>query len=357
MKVAVIVKPNNGCCYYRCVLPVEYMPWEQNKDKFKLFFPDDMKLAQSNNLTGFVSEIPEFEPDIIFFNRDVPNKDAQWIKEQKEKGTKIVIDLDDYWELNTLHPMSKIWALGDFAKKIEDNIKIADLVLVTTEILRKKVLTINKNCIVIPNAVPFEEQYFRKEHIMLPDPNRKMRFLYACGSTHFPDVRLLANKFQRIGGDQSITNNATFVLAGFDPLPNKHCEWDKMASIFAKTKSFEILNTRPLQQHMTFYDVADVVLIPLVKNEFNQYKSELKIIEAATRELPCIVSNVLPYSELKDYPGIMWENWIENIKFCIKNPKECVTLGKQLAEKVREKYELRTWALSRYQIFKHLITN
>ena len=181
-----------------------------------------------------------------------------------------------------------------------------------------------------------------------------MNFLYTGGSSHYQDVSLLKNKFDRLGSDPSVRGAAKFTLAGFNPLPTKHCEWDKMASVFRRTNSYEILDTLPIQDHMSFYDKADVVLVPLVKNEFNQYKSVLKIIEAATRELPCIVSEVPPYSDLKGYPGIFWDDWIKNIKYSIKNPNFVKDQGKLLSEKIRENYDIKDWSKIRYDLFKNL---
>ena len=354
MKIAVVVKPNNGCDFYRIVLPMEYLPWKENGDTVKLFLPDGTSIPNPNELVGFISEIESFEPDLIFYNRDVPGKTIEWLEEQKKKGIKLVMDIDDYWELSVNHPVHFLWYRDKMNQRVIDNLKIVDLVLCTTEVLRKKILDYNKNCLVIPNAVPFGEPWYKQTGYKGELADKKMNFLYAGGSTHYQDILLLKNTFTKIGGEKAVTNRAKFTLAGFNPLPDKHCEWDKMASVFSRTNSYEIRNTLPIQAHMFFYDTADVVLIPLVNNEFNRYKSELKIIEAATRELPCIVSKTLPYSEL-DYPGILWDDWQKNIKYFLNNPKEVVSLGKQLAEKVKQKYDIRVWSISRYQIFKHLI--
>jgi len=40
---------------------------------------------------------------------------------------------------------------------------------------------------------------------------------------------------------------------------------------------------------------SDIMLVPLVKNNFNGYKSNIKILEAAGKAIPVIVSHVDPY--------------------------------------------------------------
>jgi len=352
MKIAIVSKPNNGCCFYRCVLPISKMSLDNT---YKLFIPDNYKKTGYTDSVGYVSEIELFEPDIIFFNKDIPGKNIDWFIEQKKKGIKIVLDIDDYWELSPAHPIYTSWYKTKSNIQVQENIKIADIVFCTTEILRKKIIELNKNCVVIPNAVPFGDPFYTQTLPKKDLSERKTNFLYAGGSTHYNDLLLLKNHFEKLGNEKYIKEKALFTLAGFNPVPNYHCEWDKMASIFKRTNSYQILNTLPIQQHMTFYDQADCCLVPLAKNKFNIYKSELKIIEAATRELPCIVSNTLPYSEFKDFPGIFFDDWQKNIKYILKYQKEVVSLGKELSERIKEKYDLKIWAKQREDIFTHII--
>ena len=353
MRVAAIVKQYNGCSFYRILLPLEYMPWSK-EDQVKLFYPEGAVIRdEDRHLAGTVSEIKSYQPDIIFLNGSLNTNGLEWLQECKASGIKIVVDIDDYWELHGTHPIYETWYKQKHNLKVLEIMKLADVVFTATENLFEKIRLINKNCIYIPNAVPYGTKYYKKE-----DNQKflsKMNFLYAGGSTHYPDVLLLKNTFDRLGADKWTKEKAIFTLAGFNPLKgNLHCQWDRMASIFKRTNSYQILETRPLQEHMTFYDQADVSLVPLDSNEFNRCKSILRVIESSTRELPCIVSNVQPYSDLKGMP-LMWDNWKDNIKYCLKNPEAVKDQGKALAEQMKLKYNLPIWAESRYQIFSHLM--
>lgn len=353
MKIAVILKPNNGCSFYRCHLPIAFMQYQQG-NQVKLFYPEGTHtLENAQDISGTMDQIDEYEPDIIFFNGVIPNKNLEWLKYKRKQGIKFVMDIDDYWELGPNHPVNKHWYKAGLNTIITSMLSEVDVVFTPNEQLRSKVLSFNKNCVVIPNAVPFGTPNYMKTLQVFK--LEKMNFLYSGGSTHANDLLILKNKFDRIGTNKSIQDKALFTLAGFNPLPTGHCEWDKMASIFKRTKSYQILSTKPLQEHMTFYDDADVVFIPLANSEFNSCKSFLKVIEASTRKLPVICSNVLPYSELKDYKGIMWENWLENITYCIKNPTFVKDMGEQLAEKMEANFDLQIWSKMRYQIFTHLL--
>ncbi len=353
MRIAALVKPDDGCCYYRIVLPFDHIQWEDT-DSVKLFYPRSHPLEGKNRaLCGGIDELEAFNPDIVFLNRSLFDKSISWLKTLKDRGIKIVVDIDDFWELSCLHPFYTYWYKHSINKAIQETIRMADLVLTTNERLRNIVLRLNNKCEVVPNAVPYGDKDFTPD-TLVPKSN-KMTFLYAGGSSHTQDVSLLKNKFERLGSLQKVRDSAKFVLAGFNPLPTTHCEWDKMASIFKRTNSYEILDTLPIQKHMSFYDKADVVLVPLVKNEFNQYKSVLKIIEASTRKLPCIVSDVAPYSDLKNIPGLFWENWVENIKYSINNPTFVKDQGELLYQEMKKRYDIRDWSKIRYELFKSLV--
>jgi len=355
VRVAAIIRPNNGCSFYRILLPLEYMPWSK-EDQVKLFYPEGTVIREEDrHLAGTVKEIEEYKPDLIFFNASFLNTSLDWLRLKKLEGVKLVADIDDYWEMSPVHPVYNQWYANGFNKKTREVVELVDLVFAATETLYKKCREeANKNCVIISNAVPYDTKHYQKIEGQKFIP--KTNFLYAGGSTHYNDVLLLKNKFDKIGGDKYIKDNAIFTLAGFNPIQDSkvHCQWDKMASIFKRTGSYQILDTLPIQEHMGFYDQADVCLIPLESSEFNRSKSVLKIIEASTRELPCIVSDVLPYNELKDLP-IFWEDWIKNIKFCIKNPKAIQEMGKELAQEMKKRYDINPWAEQRYQLFIHLL--
>lgn len=359
MKVAAIVKLNNGCDFYRIVMPTQYMPWQEG-DYLKLFYDDRVSIPEEEKeFAANLSEVDSFTPDIIFFNRTIETKDATWLKEQKDKGVIIIMDIDDYWELDSKNYLKPYWDQMRMGDKIVANLKVANLVITTNEQLFNQVRKINLNCIVCPNAVPFGSEFYKPlESDFKSETDRKMNFLYAGGATHANDLSILKNKFERIGGDTWIQERARFILAGYNPVKKDgvHCEWDKMVSIFKRTKSYEILDTKPIEEHMLFYDIADVVLAPLLRSTFNECKSELKILEASTREIPVIASRVLPFTVLEAY-DIMWDDWYTNIKWCVKNPEAAKDMGRKLSEQMKQTHDIKPWSTVRYQVFSHILKN
>ena len=357
MKLQFIVQAKSGIAYHRLISPMEFMSWDET-DQVEMLW--------------IVQDEHKIDGDVLLYSKFISMEPDQ-IKMLKARGTKIIVDIDDSWDLPKSHFFYDIWQQRKSGQRVIDNIKLADLVICTTLKLQQKIREYNKSTIVIPNALPFGHE----NYVPNPIPHDKMTFIYVAGSSHLPDVEMLRGKFKRIGSDPFIKNNAEFVLAGYEPtvvpryttkeevdtktpkMVTLHDVWDKMKAIFAETGSSRILPSTDLEQYIDYYDQADVALIPLVDNDWNNHKSELKIIEAGCKGIPVICSKVLPYSALYGKEGIMWvetpDDWIKHIKYCIKNPEHVKEMGQKLNKWVKEEYDLINWNRVRKQVIKSLL--
>ncbi len=197
MKVQFVVSPKSGLSYHRLINPMEFMQWDEGDSAQMLYVIEDEHLIDG---------------DILYFNKFI-GMEAPQLRALQKKGVKIVVDVDDSWELPVGHPFYNIWEQRGNKAKVIENLKLADVVICTTEKLQKKVHELNKNTVIIPNAFPFGHDVY----IPKPEPRQKMTCIYVAGSTHLPDVQLLNGKFKRIGGEQWIKDRAEFILAGYEP--------------------------------------------------------------------------------------------------------------------------------------------
>ena len=357
MKVTAVVLPNNGISYHRFVNPFQYMPWGP-QDIHSMVWAGEGELAIDNK-------------GIVLYNKFIATP-VDILKGMQGNGMKIVVDVDDWWELPSWHPNHQSWYQQENHKRVADNIKIADLVICTSMLLQDKVRELNKNTVVIPNALPYGYENYKPQ----PISHDKMCFMYMGGVTHLEDVRLMENKFRRIASDPYIKTNAEFVLCGYEKSKQQkkvrnrdgsvtstiedmsNGPYDRMSAVFSYTGSYRVLPTASTDDYIDYYDQADVALCPLRKNEWNSYKSVLKIIECGAKEVPVICSKVEPYyPELKDCPGILWvenNNWLDHIRWCVKHPVQIKELGKQLGQYCREHYDLIKWNNIRYNVLKSL---
>lgn len=332
MNINFITKKDDGCDYHRLIVPFQYMK-------------GDGIINMIPHSTDMGDEI--YQCDILYFNRGI-NPCAKTLSEKREEfGCKIVIDLDDYWQLYKEHPLYNNWMKSCLGSKIVDNLQIADLVTVTNQQLADEVYKLNKNVEILPNSLP--------AHAVNRKESDKMRFIYSGSTTHTFDMQLLQKPMIDVGADSNISNNSHFYLAGYSPGP----WWDSMARIFQASGSYSLLARKPLDEYMNMYNKGDVSLIPLQKNKFNQLKSILKIQEAATMQMPVIVSKVLPYTELQGAPGILWVrnqgDWLQHIKYCVNNRNWVADQGIALHEYMNEHYNFDVINEKRYNVLKNLV--
>ncbi len=346
-KLQVVLTPKSGISYHRFVNPISYL---------------DMGPDWTVELLWFGEDEHKIDCDILWYSKYLMTE-PKWIQRMKDKGMKVIVDIDDNPNLPTHHPYYKQWKSTNRDVLTIENIKIADIVTCSTMKVQEFVRQYNKNTVVIPNGFPYgHDSYQPCEH----EPREKMTFIYSGGSSHYNDVKLLEGKFRRIGSDPYMVKNSEYILAGYEAQQKKKFytrqdekannnnytieqgrgEWDKMSSVFMHTNSYRILPSIDLDEYLDYYDMADVSLIPIADHSWNMYKSPLKVLEAATKRIPVICSKAEPYwSELKDYKGIMWaenNNWIDHIRYCIKNPLWVKEQGELLADRIWKDYNLLT---------------
>jgi glycosyltransferase involved in cell wall biosynthesis len=129
-------------------------------------------------------------------------------------GIKVILDIDDYWEVSKEHPLYHAVKKDGLKEKIIANFKIVDAVSTTTPVYEKYIQPYNKNILVIPNGVN------RNLKEWTPSNDKcsydKLRILYLAGSSHLQDVSLLKDSFDRLIDDVSLTNKFEVHLSGFD---------------------------------------------------------------------------------------------------------------------------------------------
>ncbi len=343
----------SGVAYHRIVIPLAYMN------------------GIKGQVVNWITE--EYSPgpfDIVMYNRLCPY-DKHWPETLDVLGNpKLVFDIDDYWRLPVNHLNYNHYQ--QHGEQIEENIRRADLVTVTNEVLASKVRPFNKNVVVIPNALPFGLTQFTEER----NPSDKVRIFWAGGITHQHDIAILSGPVKKLsihadkikmilgGWTDAVATIEKYKKdeATFDEMSGAlHTEqiWVKMFNSFTaggKLPWARIHSLKPTE-YMQMYEHADIMLIPLENSVWHSCKSNLKILEAASKKIPCIVSNVAPYNLDSDCP-VRWVNtqkdWFYHLNELILNSKARVEEGQKLYEWAKEKYSLERINEQRFAAFADL---
>jgi len=276
---ALAIYDRTGPSYHRT-----YMPYRAIEGIYCLF---------TDLITEPMLEDGKF--DVVIVNRLFPaNKLSQVLDWRKKYGFRIIVDLDDHWNLDPNHIIYEYYKEKNLSNYIVQSVIIADAVTVTHDRLAEACMPYNKNIWVLPNAINPTHGQFATPKTESP----KVRLFWAGGITHEHDIAILRNPLRRVHSDGMLRQLVHMVLGGYMP---QHAAWDKMVSCYTHGLQLKgtILEGRPVDEYYQLYQYADIALIPLQDSKFNGHKSNLKIIEAANMGVPVIVSNVHPY---KDFP-------------------------------------------------------
>jgi glycosyltransferase involved in cell wall biosynthesis len=334
MKILGSAHPESGCSYHRIILPLGFMP--------------DVK--------GYVTNVFQEEQlsqqwDIFFYNRLSP-LDTNFDNLKERTNCKIVLDMDDDWILPPNHINYDTYV--EFKERIEKNIAVADLVTCTNERLANRIRKINSKVSVQPNALPYGSNQFTDSKVH----DERIRIFWCGGISHEKDIEILKNPIKRLKG---LGKKILMVLGGYnDSNYSSQYIWDKMLSNFTAGGILPYVKLKGvgLNEYMTMYKFADIMVIPLENSEWHGSKSNLKILEAASKKISCIVSAVEPYIKDTDAP-VLWvekqSDWFTHLNYLINNPTARIELGERLHEWATKKYNLTKINETRRQTFSDLI--
>lgn len=354
IKILALNKKNSGSKYHRVVIPLTYLSEKYENYEIHLFEEK------------YVNEEICKKYDIIYLHWTQLTRCELLSLWRDKYGFKIIQDIDDYWHLPSNHPtkanMDKmIWQL-------ENQMILADVVLVSTEALKEKVLEFNKEVILKKNFLPVNLDIENNQFIPTERDfyrNSKLN-IGICGSiSHVNDWLSISNQIQRLIQDKFITDNCNFIISGYsDNNEQSKKIWDKIVNIFISKNIKPIINkSKPTHEYMELYKDIDILLIPLEVNEFNKHKSELKILECGVQNIIPICNNQMYlnkigkdcYIESKNY----YKTILDLIKLWKKNQFEFNNLQRNLRLNILDhnsKSEIQTVPLL-HNLIQSLVSN
>ena len=211
----------------------------------------------------------------------------------KTLNMNIVHDLDDLlWQVPSTNPYNRYFK-GINKKMLHRALSIADSLVVSTEPLADQTYKfVRRRAKVLPNLVSNKHFQSPKERT-----RKKLRVGWAGSNTHVGDLRIISQLIS------ATIDRYDWVFMGYcDPA------WlDKV----------EFHNFSPISDYMNKLKALDLdaMVIPLEQNLFNESKSHIKLLELSSIGVPCITTDISPYSENPN-PKIKtsnksWKNFME----------------------------------------------
>jgi glycosyltransferase involved in cell wall biosynthesis len=342
---------------------------------------------------------------IVHFHRSISNKNKssiEIIKYLKSLGIQVVMDIDDNWYLPKEHPAFYMNKVSNLKETVRDNARESNWVTTTTDyfgnIIKERH---NSNVMVLPNAIDVTDKQYSNDNV----ESDKIRIGYLGGSSHFHDLLLLSKMFSSLR--LNFKDKIQIVLCGFDvrgtietidPKTNKRQTrnimphesiWCKYEHIF--TDGYKLIEdqnymkylskfsnepypneenmvyrrvwTKPITSYATNYNLFDISLAPLVHNQFNRVKSQLKAIEAGNFKKALIAENIEPYKidVINNKNGFIVDSdkkakeWYQRVVELIRNPNKIKDLGEALNETVMSKYTIDKINIKRKEFYQSIV--
>ena len=282
--------------------------------------------------------------DLVLFCREIDNSNGI-IEALNKLGIRFGLDLDDYWILSEDHLLYEHYKETNKPQLIIDSIKAAHFVICTTDILAGKIKEHNKEVYVIENGIDTDDQVWQNNHIN----SKRIRYGFTQGTTHIPDVMSIHKDVQTALYDADFNRNCQIVLTGWNAIRSEesvYIGYERMLTDNLKTmlpvereyclrlvkykfpsgisKPYRRVGALPVYEFAKVYDEMDILVSPLIANDFNSCKSELKMIEAGHKGCAVMCHNVNPYSSLMTKHNsfdLTWGNFYEWSKYLLKNPE------------------------------------
>jgi len=330
-KVLFIIPPySNGCTYHRLEIPMHTM---QGIEKHVTTILDGVTDEQLKSI------------DMVYFQGSNGIVDVKkQVKRLKALGMPYIVDIDDYWILNKEHLLKKGYSKHTRQKKLL--MENATFVTTTTPQLATEIKKFNKKVEVCVNAIDSTQPQFeiRKRN------SDEFVFGWIGGIHHYIDIKILEDYF-------TLMNDMPLLIGGVD----NHPVWDLItawSSCNGTKKNYYPIKATNVYSYGFMYDLLDVALIPLAKNKFNSFKSELKMVEAGMKKKAVIVSDVQPYTNLITGKNCLsasnGDEFYRKMRFLQNNKEYANELAENLYEDVQKKYSLAEANKRRIQIINSI---
>lgn len=283
--------------------------------------------------------IPIFDPNLLAQTRCVlvqrPASPMPWLKNYKELQAKynysICAEIDDAWwniipEYNMSSLQPRDWNAID--KIFRENLQYIDRMIVTTEFMRRK---LNKdynywNVRVVENAAPRSIYSAKRKTFFRDIP----LCIIPSGMQHYRAPQPISQQFPlgvtAMRGDYCGEWPEFLVEQIKENKLNLHAMADKpyfLGEVHDKIETSPWLDTPNYAAFVTRMQ-PDIILAPLVENDFNRAKSRLKCAEGFAIGA-IVVGNVFeysPYEVLHPYCQVPPNPTKEQLKEVFKNIKE-----------------------------------
>lgn len=219
---------------------------------------------------------------------------------------------------------------------------MADAVTTTHERLAE--IIPNHNIFILPNCLPYGEGQFKFKQ----KKSKKVRLLYASTIVNWRNTDLIAGAMKKLSHLP-----VEVVIAGYHK--EAHPLFEKLVDNLTGSGvlPYRFTDWRATEEYMSGYE-GDILLVPSKNTQFNSFKSNLKVLEAAAMGIPAVVSQFDPYLGLPVNYALGEAEWLKEIE-ALMDPDHRKACAKRLQEFCHEHYDMNKWSEKRLEVYESIL--
>ena len=297
-------------------------------------------LRKSGFVDGVISdrqllpaEIERLQPDSVILQRQTSDSFLEYARRIKAYSNAFkVYEIDDLLHNMPLKSNVKSAPSKALTKNLREGIALADRLVVSTPGLAEAFDSWKTDIKVLELKLPiawWTNLHFQEKN------NSKPRIGWAGGSTHTGDLELIADIVKDLAQD------IDWIFFGMCP--------QKLRPYIKEYHSGVPIHMYPQKLASLGLDLA---LAPLENSQFNDCKSNLRLLEYGACGLPVICSNTRAYVESKLPVHIVknrYKDWMEAIRAHIADLNYCKARGSQLQLEVQSSWMLNDSELAHWK--------
>lgn len=269
-------------------------------------------------------DLSAFDADTLLLQRQVSDQQLLHLEQyRKFFKLRLVYELDDLITNVPVRSFHRAQMPKDIAKRLRAALKLCDRFIVSTEALAEAYRPFAKEIRVVPNRIDIEKWgHLRPAR----RAGRKPRVGWAGGLSHGGDLAEIVDVVKELAGE------VEWVFLGMCP-----------ESIRPYVHEFHLGVPTPQYPAKLASLNLDLAIAPIEHNEFNECKSNLKLLEYGILGYPVIASDFGPYR--CNFPVTLVKNrsrdWINAIREHLSEPDALAQRGDALRRHVRAHWLLQ----------------
>lgn len=322
-----------GCYYVRSLMPLREGGWDGDKTSIR-----------ERRIPPEIQAKAVLDADVVVFHRPNDDRSLSIAKALRAQGKKIVMDNDDTYKGLDAMRLGKLFHKID--KAIDEFGKYADMITCSTEYLAKEYRLLNPNVRVLKNCVdPYD----------WPEPLRNEGNKVRIGITGSVGLNSDTDEFK--WALEKLCKDPRVQIVLFCLPPKNEQTKDMVQKIYKDEYAYWgslPIEWQPFVMHEEYADTLnglklDLMVIPRKDDYFNRCKSNLKFLEAAMLEIPCVAQGfadgMSPYEvnpEDAMHMRIVTDNskWLEELEPLIQDKALRQEMGRQAREYVLANYNI-----------------